>query len=200
MPYGFLIYARLSCFTRSLYFESEEAEESEPVSVEDYESLLILKKVLSEENKGEGGEDEEKVDAKETNKVEQQKPTNFIERLFSKSKTKKDNSKTEQETDEENQSFGAKHPKEDIYVSSHPKEEEAEASEVHDSTTNTGTTLCAICIEEYCVGEVIAWSRNPNCHHVFHKDCIMECMKRSLFCPICRENYNVKASSTVIAD
>ena len=60
MPYGFLIYARLSCFTRSLYFESEEAEESEPVSVEDYESLLILKKVLSEENKGEGGNRQDK--------------------------------------------------------------------------------------------------------------------------------------------
>ena len=185
----------MSCFTRQLYFESEEAEESEPVTVEDYESLLILKKVLSQENKGEGGGDEEKIDAKETNKVEQ-KPTNFIQRLFSKSKKQKDNSKTEQETDEENQSFGAKHPKEDIYVTSHPKEEEAEASEVYDSTTNTDTTLCAICIEEYSVGQVIAWSRNPNCHHVFHKDCIMECMKRSLFCPICRENYNVKASST----
>lgn len=168
--------------------------------MEDYESLLILKKVLSEENKEEeGGGDEEKIDAKETNGVEQ-KPTNSIQRLFSKTKTKKDNSKTEQETDEENQSFGAKHPKEDIYVTSHPKEEEAEASEVHHSTTNTDTTLCAICIDEYSVGQVIAWSRNPNCHHVFHKDCIMECMKRSLFCPICRENYNVKASSTVIDD
>lgn len=36
--------------------------------------------------------------------------------------------------------------------------------------TSYSVQMCGICLEEYKVGEEIAWSRNDKCHHAFHKD------------------------------
>ena len=44
---------------------------------------------------------------------------------------------------------------------------------------------CAICIVEYKAGDNLKIL--PNCHHVFHKDCIIPWLtERSGHCPLCR--------------
>jgi hypothetical protein len=59
------------------------------------------------------------------------------------------------------------------------------------STSTNSVQLCAICLEVYKVGEDIGWSRNPLCHHAFHKECILESLKAHNSCPICRNSYYV---------
>jgi len=55
---------------------------------------------------------------------------------------------------------------------------------------------CAICLEDYKVGEVVVWSCAPNseCPHVYHRDCMVEYLIRyrggdGSPCPSCRRNY-----------
>jgi hypothetical protein len=62
-------------------------------------------------------------------------------------------------------------------------------TEMDVNSTNSSVQLCAICLEDYNVGEDIGWSRNPLCHHAFHKDCILESLKVNNSCPICRNSY-----------
>lgn len=60
------------------------------------------------------------------------------------------------------------------------------------STTAAQTRVvggtCAICLENYKVGDVVNWSPNPSCTHVFHEECIMKCFTTSgrSSCPVCR--------------
>jgi hypothetical protein len=62
-------------------------------------------------------------------------------------------------------------------------------------TLRLSPELCHICLGEYKAGEDICWSRNPNCIHAFHKDCIVEwllvvtddCQHDG--CPCCRQSY-----------
>lgn len=82
-----------------------------------------------------------------------------------------------------NNAYGLTHPKSDIY---------ARSSTAHNSNSMS-VQLCAICLEEYQVGETIAWSRNPSCHHVFHKICLLNHLRASSNhddCPICRNTYH----------
>ena len=49
---------------------------------------------------------------------------------------------------------------------------------------------CSICCEDYRKGDGIAWSRNEECHHAYHVDCILEwLMLGNDDCPMCREQY-----------
>jgi len=56
---------------------------------------------------------------------------------------------------------------------------------------------CAICLEDYRVGEVVVWSCAPHseCPHVYHRDCMVEYLIRyrggadGSPCPSCRRNY-----------
>lgn len=57
-----------------------------------------------------------------------------------------------------------------------------------DDTRDRGTT-CDICLLDYEVGDEVAWSRNINCVHVFHKDCILDWLVRKSTCPNCRTDY-----------
>mmetsp|Transcript_20724 Transcript_20724/g.26163 ORF Transcript_20724/g.26163 Transcript_20724/m.26163 type:complete len:325 (-) Transcript_20724:372-1346(-) len=66
----------------------------------------------------------------------------------------------------------------------HPRDEENVQGGISDSIQ-----ICNICLEEYKVGEDIGWSRNSDCHHAFHKDCIIEWLANNDDCPICREKY-----------
>lgn len=69
--------------------------------------------------------------------------------------------------------------------------EMAEAEHISNSIENVSNSIqiCSICLEEYKVGEDIGWSRNSECHHAFHKDCIIEWLKSNDDCPICRKRY-----------
>jgi Ring finger domain len=46
---------------------------------------------------------------------------------------------------------------------------------------------CPICFEEFRVGQVISFSANPECSHVFHHECIKEWLLRHINCPFCRK-------------
>ena len=53
---------------------------------------------------------------------------------------------------------------------------------------------CSICLDSYQVGDEIGWSRNPNCHHLFHKKCIIEWLQRQEHCPLCRHPFYKKTA------
>lgn len=55
--------------------------------------------------------------------------------------------------------------------------------------TSYSVQFCNICLEEYKIGEEIAWSRNEMCHHAFHKSCIIEWLIKHQDCPVCRNKY-----------
>jgi len=75
---------------------------------------------------------------------------------------------------------------------------------------------CAVCLNEFKVGERISWSPENDCDHVFHQDCIIQWFlalssrddakrrKKSydveckLHCPMCRQDFI--ASSTTFSD
>ena len=51
---------------------------------------------------------------------------------------------------------------------------------------------CAICINSYRVGDIVAWSSNPLCMHVFHRACIETWLLKErahLQCPCCRQRF-----------
>ena len=54
---------------------------------------------------------------------------------------------------------------------------------------------CTICLEPYIAGESIVWSLNDECHHVYHKDCVVDYFAYKInkghpcLCPTCRRKY-----------
>jgi len=48
---------------------------------------------------------------------------------------------------------------------------------------------CSICYEHMQVGEIVSWSPNPNCQHVFHHTCIKEWLLDHSACPFCRQTF-----------
>ena len=62
-------------------------------------------------------------------------------------------------------------------------------------------TRCPICLASYDTGEEIAWSKNEECHHAFHLECIMGWLMDHDSCPMCRLNYlDVKGVEDVEVD
>lgn len=50
-----------------------------------------------------------------------------------------------------------------------------------------GEAECCICLDKYEAGDTICASKNPECGHVYHKDCVMDwLMKNHNQCPLCR--------------
>ena len=49
--------------------------------------------------------------------------------------------------------------------------------------------MCPICCEEYEKGDDIAWSKNEDCVHAFHTDCIVPWLLEHSDCPMCRNDY-----------
>mmetsp|Transcript_20173 Transcript_20173/g.30333 ORF Transcript_20173/g.30333 Transcript_20173/m.30333 type:complete len:320 (+) Transcript_20173:1194-2153(+) len=107
-------------------------------------------------------------------------------------------------------SFRTKHPKTDIYpsIGTQPstngyssyrssfvqsrfftREPNKSMEDQNEDITNRSKRLCSICLEDFEVDQLIGWSRNPNCHHVFHKDCIIEWLSTHNDCPVCRNVY-----------
>ena len=54
---------------------------------------------------------------------------------------------------------------------------------------NCNIASCDICLCNYEVGEEICSSRNPECRHIFHKDCIIDWLLTRSNCPLCRRSY-----------
>jgi len=51
---------------------------------------------------------------------------------------------------------------------------------------------CAICLMKYNENDIVVWSSNSNCPHVFHENCIVSWFskKRHYFlCPCCRQDF-----------
>ncbi|GAX29174.1 hypothetical protein FisN_28Lh003 [Fistulifera solaris] len=46
---------------------------------------------------------------------------------------------------------------------------------------------CSICFEVFQPKEIVSWSPEPNCQHVFHHHCIKEWLLQKRECPFCRE-------------
>jgi len=48
---------------------------------------------------------------------------------------------------------------------------------------------CSICLLDFNDGDVVCWSKNPDCPHAFHRDCILSWLMRNNLCPCCRNDY-----------
>lgn len=59
----------------------------------------------------------------------------------------------------------------------------------HDEGHHSSRPGCAICLKNYSVGDKICWSRNPECSHHFHRDCVELWLLRNDMCPFCRKPY-----------
>jgi hypothetical protein len=46
---------------------------------------------------------------------------------------------------------------------------------------------CPICFDVFTPGEIVSWSPDPQCDHIFHHHCIKEWLLRNKKCPFCRE-------------
>ena len=60
---------------------------------------------------------------------------------------------------------------------------------------------CAICLADYAVGDALSWSSNPQCHHVFHRECIQnwllrKCAYPTKSCPCCRQPFVIRKLKT----
>lgn len=49
--------------------------------------------------------------------------------------------------------------------------------------------LCSICSDEFKYGDDITWSKNEECVHAFHKDCIVPWLMNHDDCPNCRNDF-----------
>ncbi|GKY99787.1 hypothetical protein MPSEU_000932500 [Mayamaea pseudoterrestris] len=45
---------------------------------------------------------------------------------------------------------------------------------------------CPICMSAFKVNEIVSWSPNEQCNHVYHHECIKEWLLRHSDCPFCR--------------
>lgn len=59
---------------------------------------------------------------------------------------------------------------------------------------------CSICFSEYQPGETICWSRNPDCSHAFHSECMTKWLIKHDDCPHCRQEYLKAADKTEAGD
>jgi Ring finger domain len=50
-------------------------------------------------------------------------------------------------------------------------------------------SCCDICMMDYEVNDMICESKNSECDHIFHKECILDWMQKKHSCPCCRRNY-----------
>jgi hypothetical protein len=71
-------------------------------------------------------------------------------------------------------------------------DDDSTANASYSAPPETAPSCCAICLESYQPGEVVAWS--CSCKHVFHQDCIAHYLSKKMFggetpCPCCRQQF-----------
>ena len=61
----------------------------------------------------------------------------------------------------------------------------------HSQSSSEGEHLdeCSICFDVFQPGEIVSWSPEPKCQHVFHHHCIKEWLLKKKKCPFCRETF-----------
>jgi hypothetical protein len=70
-----------------------------------------------------------------------------------------------------------------------------------DNTTDESSSgVCSICLGEYQEGEEIYWSHNRRCNHCFHRACIEEWLLRTNACPCCRSNYLARSDDGSVSN
>ena len=59
---------------------------------------------------------------------------------------------------------------------------------------------CAVCLTSYKAGDMIVWSSNKECQHVFHESCFMVWaqQKECPTCPCCRQRFVKKELSDLV--
>jgi len=55
----------------------------------------------------------------------------------------------------------------------HSSDETTEKILMENSFLRPAPTICAICLDSYLTSDVVCWSSNPCCSHVFHQHCIL---------------------------
>jgi hypothetical protein len=57
-------------------------------------------------------------------------------------------------------------------------------------TSDSGNAIqCHICLDDFIVGDEVRTSKNSDCRHLFHNDCIMLWLKSKDHCPVCRQDF-----------
>jgi len=82
--------------------------------------------------------------------------------------------------------------KDDVYVASLRSLRDGMGISVRDTVDEDSLytpRCCPICCEDYRKGDDIAWSRNEECHHAYHVDCILQWLMDNHDCPMCRAQY-----------
>jgi hypothetical protein len=84
------------------------------------------------------------------------------------------------------------------------KEEESDEADLYQGSlilprtgeqTTSVPNCCIICLDEYKSGDIVVWSHNEDCHHAFHRACVVKYfvkMQKKLDgtpCPCCRSNF-----------
>ena len=59
----------------------------------------------------------------------------------------------------------------------------------HSSAMSGGKLVCSICLEAFAAGEEVSWSRNKECTHCYHQECISQWLIKHDECPVCRNDY-----------
>ena len=59
----------------------------------------------------------------------------------------------------------------------------------HGSNTSSSDNVCPICIAPFEKDDEICTSRNNECPHIFHLDCMMQWLMNNDECPLCRQDY-----------
>jgi hypothetical protein len=57
------------------------------------------------------------------------------------------------------------------------------------STSIYSPKSCPICLEKYKENDEICWSKNEECFHAFHLECMVDWLSENDNCPLCRSHY-----------
>jgi hypothetical protein len=69
----------------------------------------------------------------------------------------------------------------------------------HHSNLNDSSKQCPICLGDFEIGEEICMSKNIECPHAFHSDCMLEWLMKHDDCPLCRKDYLLETTKSNIS-